>query len=234
MLKKSFLLLAATVAVYICFSYDKKVPEKRKLSDNTPIAKVKGFTGDIDSSGFRKGREAVDITLYSKDGKPVTIKELLADKKPVLLVGGSYTCPFFRHHVPDLEQIAAVYKDKLNIYIVYQIEAHPTDVAGPLSDKIDLAMENVIQELEYKQPKTFGQRKAMTDTLVAKMGVKTTILIDGPNNDFWKLYGPAPNDAYLIDTNLVIRGKNVWLNEAPENIWCDVDRLLNMSSGRCR
>jgi hypothetical protein len=239
MRKKVSLLVGVVLFACYCKSAqagDKNTADKQihKISSKAVIGKIKSFTGDVDTTGLKKGDKAPDMILYTTDGMPMKVSELLADKVPILLVGGSYTCPFFRKHVPDVTMLKNFYKDKLKIYIVYTIEAHPDDVTGPLSDTIDLAMENVMFEMSYSQPKTFGQRKAMTDTLTHHMQVDAPILIDGPNNDFWKLYGPAPNVAYLIDTDMIVKGKNAWLNEAPENIWCDIDMLLNMSSGRCR
>lgn len=188
----------------------------------------------MDSTGVKVGAKAPDITVYTREGLPIRISELLEDKVPILLMGGSYTCPRFREHSPDVDKIKQYYKERLNVYIVYTTEAHPIDATGPFSDTIDLAMRNIVEEVQGKQAKTFGQRKAMADTARAHGKLEATIFIDGPDNEFWKKYGPGANNAYLIDTNMVVRARNTWLNEDGANMWCDIDRLLNTTSGKCQ
>lgn len=207
---------------------------KRTLGDETKIDTVKSYTGDIQLAGFRKGQKAPDIALYTLTGQATKISELLADKVPILLVGGSYTCPMFRGSTADVNELVSFYKDKLKIYVVYQVEAHPSDDNSPYAVYEDVPMPNIIDEINYMQPKTFGQRKAMADTLMKKMNITSGILLDGPTNDYWRLFGPAPNNAYLIDTNMVIAGKNAFLDDGGENIWCDIDNLLHVVSGKCQ
>lgn len=195
---------------------------------------MKSYTGDPMTAGFKKGQVAPDITLYTIDGEAKKVSELLLNKVPVLLVGGSYTCPMFRWNIPDVNEMVQFYKGRLQVYVVYQLEAHPTDVNSPYCNRIDLSMANITDDISYTQAKTFGQRKAMVDTLRKKMNVGAEILLDGPDNDYWNLFGHGPNNAYLIDTNMVVSGKNVTLDEKGENIWCDIDKLLHTNSGKCK
>lgn len=226
--------------VLCCYSYagagnkDGKSKSKQKISDKTPVDKFKNYLGDLDSAGLMVGAKAPDITVYTEDGMPVRISELLKDKVPILLVGGSYSCPRFREHSPDVDEIKHFYKEKLNVYIVYITETHPTDAACPFSGDIEILKRNIVEEALTKQTKTFGERKAMADTTKAREKLEATMFIDGPDNEYWEKYGPAANNAYLIDTDMVVRARHTWLNEEGANMWCDIDRLLKTSSGNCK
>jgi hypothetical protein len=67
----------------------------------------------------------------------------------------------------------------------------------------------------------------------AHLSFTPTILVDGPCNEWWSHFGPAPNNAYLIDVTGKVRAKNGWYNKLPDNMWCSIDSLLGTSSGQC-
>ena len=83
------------------------------------------------------------------------------------------------------------------------MEAHPT-TPSPYSGAIWTTNSNVQSSILHPQPTTYGERKALIDTLLSLGTVNPTILVDGPCNEFLSNFGPAPNNAYLIDTTGVI------------------------------
>ncbi|OJW81308.1 MAG: hypothetical protein BGO69_04385 [Bacteroidetes bacterium 46-16] len=212
---------------------DKTATNHAVPTDNTPIDKIVSFTGDYFSTGYKVGDTVPDITFYSRDNKAVCLSDLLKDTIPVLLVSGSYTCPNFRFRANDLNRMTEYYKGKINTYLIYTLEAHPNNAINPYMDSICVGPANERQGILYPQHATYGDRKAMVDTMKAKMAIRPTVLIDGPGNRWWKEFGPAPNIAYLIDTKRIVRAKNVSLNAMGDNMWCDIDHYLGTRSGKC-
>lgn len=202
-------------------------------ADNTPICPPPVYLGNYDTSGYFVGDTVADFTLYKANGNPVSMSALLQSHRPVLLVAGSYTCGEFRSKVADLDSMMQFYGGLLNIIVVYIVEAHPDNAVSPYTGNIWIGNQNIQANIYYDQPTTYGERKAMVDTMNAHMPVMPMVAIDGPCNEWWLHFGPAPNNAYLIDTNGIVKSKAGWFNHPPENMWCSIDSLLGTNSGHC-
>lgn len=198
-----------------------------------PICSVPVYNGEFDTTGFDVGELVPDFTLYKTNGDSVRLSDALALGKPILLVGGNYTCPVFRQKIDALNDITNYYAGQLQVYVVYGIEAHTITDPSPYSGSVWITADNVAEGVLYEQPDTYGERLTMIDSLLANYTVVPEILVDGPCNEWWLNYGPAPNNAYLIDTNGVVSAKHGWFHRAPDNMWCDIDSLLGTSSGNC-
>ena len=189
------------------------------------------------------GDTMADFTLWDINGDSVTLSEMLNSGKRVLMVAGSYTCPIFRNHMPDLNAVAAQFGNQIECFAVYEVEAHPTGSAQPSSGNLNPS------NPPYNQPNTYGERKSnLQDLLNGANGppagnyipvpVSVPIYIDGPCNEWWQYYN-GPNNAYLIDTNGVLFAYHTWFNNSnppngpSTNIWCDIDSLLGVNSGGC-
>jgi hypothetical protein len=81
----------------------------------------------------------------------------------------------------------------------------------------------------YEQPGTYGERKAVLQSMLADLEIDVPVYLDGPCNNWWNYYGPQPNNAYLIDVNGVIHTHHDWLDKLPENIDCDITDLLGLT-----
>ncbi len=198
-----------------------------------PICIPPVYTGEMDTSGYAEGDIVADFTLYKANGDSVRLSDALATGVPVLLVAGNYTCPVFRDKIADLNDITNYYAGQLQVYLVYGIEAHPIVDPSPYSGFVWTTSENYSEGVLYEQPDTYGDRLTLLDSLLVNHTIVPEILIDGPCNEWWLNFGPAPNNAYLIDTNGVVRAKQGWFNRAPENMWCEIDTLLGTNSGNC-
>ena len=189
------------------------------------------------------GDTMADFTLWDINGDSVTLSEMLNSGKRILMIAGSYTCPIFRNHMPDLNAIAAQFGNQIECFAVYEVEAHPTGSAQPSSGNLNPS------NPPYNQPNTYGERKSnLQDLLNGANGppagnyipvpVSVPIYIDGPCNEWWQYYN-GPNNAYLIDTNGVLFAYHNWFNNSnppngpSTNIWCDIDSLLGVNSGGC-
>lgn len=170
--------------------------------------------GVFEKLGYQKGSKIPDLTLFSPEGVKFSMSEVLAQNKPLLLISGSYTCDVSRGNLPDINALILKYKDRVNTYLVYTIDAHPSDVASPYSEtnKVSLARENVRQNIEAKQPGTYGARKMLAQKWKQQNYISAPIIIDNPTNDFWLTYGQAPNMAYLINPDGTVYYKQAWFS----------------------
>jgi hypothetical protein len=201
--------------------------------NSDPICTIPVYTGEMDTTGFSVGDLVPDFTLYKKNGDSVRLINLLSSGKPVLLVGGNYTCPKFRQKIDALNDMTNFYAGQLQVYVIYGVEAHPINDPSPYSGFEWVTSENTSEGVLFEQPDTYGERINMVDSLLANYTVTPEILLDGPCNQWWSVFGPAPNNAYLIDTNGLVKAKHGWFNRTPDNMWCDIDQLLGTNSGNC-
>ncbi|MBS1904767.1 MAG: hypothetical protein JSS75_13760 [Bacteroidetes bacterium] len=199
--------------------------------DDDAICTPGPYSTDFNSTGLHAGDQAFDFTLYDENGDSTTLGTILALGKPVLLVAGSYTCPVFRYNVATINDIVKRYGDHVSTYIIYTVEAHPVVDKSPYGDGDAYSDElNVMEGIQFTQPKTYGQRKAMLRTMQEKLTINAPILLDAPCNQYLEAFGPAPNNAYLIDQNGMVRYKEPWFNLNGSNVYSDLDELLNIDT----
>lgn len=197
------------------------------------ICSIQVYTGDYDTTGYMQGDTIPDFTLYKLNGDSVNMLAELQSDLPVMLVAGSYTCPVFRNRVSDLNNMQTLYNGQLKIFVIYTVEAHPIVDPSPYSGTVWVTSQNQSDGILYRQPVTYGERMDTVDSMLANMSILSPILIDGPCNNWWNNFGPAPNNAYLIDTNGVIVRKHGWFHRLPDNMYCAIDSLLGTNSGNC-
>jgi hypothetical protein len=117
---------------------------------------------------------------------------------------------------------------KLRIYIVYGVEAHPNIDVSPYSGTVWTTSQNQTAGILYRQPTTYGGRKTVVQDMLNAMNIQPKVLIDGPCNNWWSNFGPAPNNAYLIHPKGTVFAKHGWYDKAPLNIQNDISSLLNV------
>jgi len=195
-----------------------------------PICSIPVYTGSFSISGYQKGEAVNDFTLYKQNGAAVNLKQELQKGKPVLLVTGNYTCPVFRGKISSLNQLYNTYQNKVTIYVVYVCEAHPLTDPSPYSGVEWTTSQNVTDGILERQPKTYGERLILAQKCDSAKNILPEIIVDGPCNNWWLKYGPAPNNSYLIDTSGIVFAKHDWFNKAPLNMSASIDSLLNDTS----
>ena len=194
--------------------------------DTDTICTIPVYTGSFYTSGLQAGDTAFDFKLYSVNGDSIVLSQLLSTGKPVLIVNGNYTCPVYRNKVPMINQVVSAYAGLINVVIVNTVEAHPTDIS-PYFGFVNVGTANTNAGILFPQPTTYLERKNMVDTMLANMTINAPVYLDGPCNNFWYVYGPAPNNAYLIRPNGIIFAKHGWFDRNPTDyILCDIDSLL--------
>ena len=195
--------------------------------DDMPVCEIPLYLGDFYETGFQDGETINDFNLFDINGDELHIQEILAAGKPVLLVNGSYTCPVFRGKVELINQIVQDYGNEITTCVIYTVEAHPSGDNSPYFGFDNVTNQNIQQGILYAQPTTYGERKSIVEDMIAGTDLMAPVYIDGPCNEWWEHFGPAPNNAYLIDTDGIVYSKHGWFNKFPDDIICDIDELLD-------
>ena len=168
----------------------------------------------------KRDQPATDFTLKDLDGKSTTLSDLL-DDKPVLLVGGSYTCPRFQETQSATQSLANRFSDDIHTVAVYTVEAHPKSDPTPYHGK--------------PKPKRFSDRNQQeTYSARAKsakdwnLGKNVTVLVDELDRDFanpfWCTYGTCPSCSWLIRQDGTFEAVHEWHD--PKTMRDSIDALL--------
>ena len=187
--------------------------------------------GGYTAPGYQVGDTVNDFTLFSFNGDTLNLRNELLKGKPVVLVSGSYTCPVFRNKINSLNSLVAEYGDSVSFFVIYCIEAHPYPDISPYFGYVNVGQQNINEGIIFPQPRTYGERKTMVYRLDSARDISASVFIDGPCNEWLLHYGPAPNNAYLINTNGTVFAKHGWFNRPPEDMADDIDSLLYGASG---
>lgn len=194
-------------------------------ADSDSVCYMPFYTGSFSASGLQEGDTASDFTLYDLNGNDFNLSQKLSSR-PVLLVAGSYTCPVFRNKVAAINNIYTLYGGQIEVAIIYTPEAHPDIDTSVYFGYVNTGAANIAAGILYRQPVTYGERKDVVSDMLGAMNILAPVYIDGPCNNWWSHYGPAPNNAYLIDTNGIVFAKHGWFDKYPDNMICDIDSLL--------
>ncbi len=195
-----------------------------------PICPIQNYLGNFDDSGYHIGDTVNDFTLYNKDNLALSLSETLKKGKPVLLISSSYTCWVFRDNIAAINQLYSEYKDQLEIFVIYTVEAHPDKDISPYFGRVNTGANNIKDGILYRQPVLYGDRLQIIEDLLIQQTLDVPLFIDGPCNEWWYHFGPAPNNATLIDPNGVVQIKHAWFDRDPNDIFCDVKKYLDPTS----
>ena len=198
-------------------------------ADSDSVCTIPVYTGDFNSSGLQAGDTIPHFKLFDANGSATDVLTVLQTGKPLLLIAGSYTCPVFRQKIARINQVASAYGSQVSIYVIYTVEAHPNSPEpSPYSGTVWVTSENQQEGVLYLQPKTYGERKQVLSDMVANplYALSVPVLLDGPCNEWWLNFGPAPNNAYIINPDGTVYKKHGWFDKNPDNIADDLNSLL--------
>ena len=174
-----------------------------------------GAYGEWEMLGYHPGNKVPDFTLYTTNGKPFHLYEELEKGKPLVIINGSYTCDISRGNLSSIKEISKRYDDKVKVVMVYTIDAHPSDTLSPYATNANewIPQNNIRDNISATQPRTYGERVALSNAWITENQLSMPVLIDEPNNEYWMEFGQAPNMCYIIDPDGVIRYRRTWYNE---------------------
>ncbi|CAG8654611.1 15959_t:CDS:2 [Dentiscutata heterogama] len=116
----------------------------------------------------------------------VNLRSLCKSGRPLVLLGGSYTCPLYRYISHVLNDIYIRYKTRVDFYMIQIKEAHASDV-WPIG--------NIV---EVKEHRTLSDRLAAAREMVKKTQLEIPVLADTMDDTFLKLYSPWPFRFFVV------------------------------------
>ena len=198
--------------------------------DDTPICAIPELvTPNVETHGFHVGNVVDDFSLFTPDGEQVTLSDELDHGVPILLIACSYTCTVFRDRLPQIDALHQIYAGRVRFLLVYTPEAHPVEDISPYFGYVSVGR-NLQDDILYRQPTTYGARRRVALDMVGALNVAQRVVIDGPCNEWWWAYGPAANNAYLLDTDGRVVAKHWWFNHIPQNMERDIEDLLEQKT----
>ncbi len=99
-----------------------------------------------------------------------------------------------------MEQLYSQYKDRVEFFVVYVQEAHPTD--GWQTDS------NVEEGILFRQHQSFQERDEAAQSCTIGLHISIPTLVEEMDNNIDEAYGAAPERLYLIgkDGRVVYHG----------------------------
>ena len=89
-----------------------------------------------------------------------------------------------------MEQLYSRYKDRVEFFVVYVQEAHPTD--GWQTDS------NVEEGILFRQHQNYEEREEAAQSCTIGMHISVPTLVEEIDNAIDEAYGAAPERLYLI------------------------------------
>ena len=158
-----------------------------------PRDKVRGRDTAFNEK-FPEGSTLPDsLQLYNVDRQLVAANSIFkTDAKYTVVVGGCLTCPEYRNSYPEIEAVAADYKDKgVQFYFVLQALTHP-------------------ENWGYVQPSSIQERFAMIDHAKELLQTKVPWLADTMDNELKQHFGMTPNSQFLFDSEGKVIHRSSW------------------------
>ena len=154
-----------------------------------------------------------DLIFHDLDGSAQELKTLW-DKKPVLIVHSSMTCPVSRDNCPHVDRIKTDYGDQIEVVVLYTTEAHPVGSPSPYSEGGDqewLTDRNLIEKVIVDEPIAIKERLQRAREYRSKQDIKSRLIVDNMDNKIWKAFGGGPNSGIFIERNGAVLERQGWL-----------------------
>ena len=90
-----------------------------------------------------------------------------------------------------MNEIYQTYRDRIDFYLVYIREAHPSDGWQVRA--------NIEDSLEFLEPKTQDERAEMAGVCMLDLGFKMPMLLDNMENEVDVKYAALPERLYVLD-----------------------------------
>ncbi|CAG8623354.1 15844_t:CDS:2, partial [Cetraspora pellucida] len=116
----------------------------------------------------------------------VHLRSLCKPGRPLVILGGSYTCPLYRYISHVLNELYISYKAHVDFYMIQIKEAHASDV-WPIGNIVDV-----------KEHRSLSDRLAAAHQMVQKTKLEIPVLADTMDDTFLKLYSPWPFRFFVI------------------------------------
>jgi hypothetical protein len=166
---------------------------------------------DFSNHGIQKGQKLEPVNLKTLEGESFYLNKA-KNKRPILLITGSYTCDITRGNLLAIDSLYEKYKDVADIFLINTLEAHPESSQSPYSAEPDPwpSLDNQRKGIAAEQPRTMNDRRILAEKWIDEQKIKTPVLLDGAKNEFWNQAGQAPNMSVLFSADGVVIFKQPW------------------------
>ena len=166
---------------------------------------------NFDKVGPQVGEQLPNLRLTTVKGEPQQLGDAWRGG-PALIVTSSLTCPKSRSRWPELAAIAKKYDEKINVVVLYVIEAHPVGSACPYKGVEDITPENQRDGILRRQPGTSEERQELAREFKRYLRIAEPIYVDAMDNRAWKAIGAAPNIAFLVNGEGQVVARQGWFD----------------------
>lgn len=141
---------------------------------------------------FAEGSTLPDsLQLYNANRELVAANSIFKSEYTVV-VGGCLTCPEYRNSYPEIEAVAADYRDKgVQFYFLYQSLTHP-------------------ENWGYVQPTSTQERFAQVEHAKVLLQTKIPWLTDTMDNEMKQHFAMTPNSQCVFDRDGKIVHRDSW------------------------
>ncbi len=146
----------------------------------------------VPKSDLGPGDHVPAFELPTTDGGRIMLGGHSSDRRPVLLVFGSLTCPVTQSAAAGLRELHARHGNDVRFVVVNVREAHPGASTG--------------------QPRSDEQKLRHARALRATHGFDFEVAVDDIDGSVHRMFGPRPNSAYILDPDGTILFRAQWAN----------------------
>ncbi len=173
--------------------------------------------------GVGEGEQISDAEVYTPEGKAVRLASQWADK-PALIITGSMTCPPSRQFNPAVNEILKSFGDRLNVVVLYVMDAHPSGDLCPYTGTDWVTQTNRDEGILIRQPREQDERNGRAREYRQKLGLEATVLVDNMQDSAWAAVGKAPNTAVLVGRDGTCQVCQDWFR--PDALQAQLGELL--------
>lgn len=139
------------------------------------------------------GSRAPEFTLpQASNNQPISLSAF-RNKRPLLLLFGSYTCPNFRRSAEAINAAHAKLGDRIPFLLVYIKEAH---AQGQWQ-----AGANEREGVDWQPARTQPEMREHATTCQRRLKMNFPALVDDPKGTVADLYSAWPSRLYLLDNS---------------------------------
>ena len=157
-------------------------------------------------------RQLGTLPVHTLAGEPFDLSELWSDK-PLLVCATSLSCPLSRSTYPRFHRLAQAFAGRIEVALLYTIEAHPNDGTSPYDEPEWLLAENARDGISCAQPASLQERQALARDYVERFGVTEPVYLDTMDNRVWELLGQRPNCAVLVRQDGRVVERHEWFDD---------------------
>ncbi len=143
-------------------------------------------------SAPKAGEPFPEFKLETTDGSVISKQDFI-NRKPLLLIFGSLTCPMTSSAMPNIKQLHKRFGDKVEFVLMYVREAHPGERV-PQS-------ENITSKREHAR-----QLKQLYD-------VDLTVATDDIDGSLHRALDPKPNAVFLMSIEGIVLFRSLWASD---------------------